>query len=199
MWFYLFRKSFFFLKRRFLKRRSCRHRRGPFLRLPPPPRQHLPSTGSARVAVGLALGEDFRTTCLLPFSSSSSPLPNNNNNNSADRILLVDSDTLPTPDEIIDGHDTSFPVDEKAKSKKKKKKKKPFFIEATYSVDAQGNATGEAAKKADEDEKYVVETLEEEEEEIDDEEANKDEDSWLIEREEVSSGGGGGGGGVGGE
>ena len=49
--------------------------------------------------------------------------------------MLVDAEDLPSPDDIIDGRDDSFPK----VVKEEKKRRKPFWFEGTYRTDEAGN------------------------------------------------------------
>lgn len=49
--------------------------------------------------------------------------------------MLVDVETLPSPDDIIDGRDDSFPKVEK----EEKKRRKPFWFQGTFRLDEDGN------------------------------------------------------------
>ena len=49
--------------------------------------------------------------------------------------MLVDAGDVPSPDDIIDGRDQSFPK----VVKEEKKRRKPFWFEGTYRIDEDGN------------------------------------------------------------
>ena len=49
--------------------------------------------------------------------------------------MLVDVESLPSPDDIIDGRDDSFPA---APEPEEKKRRKPFWFEGTYLIDEEG-------------------------------------------------------------
>ena len=129
----------------------------------------------------------LRVSALSFFFSTPSETPNKKKRNSANGIMLVDADDLPSPDDIIDGRDESFPKP----VKEEKKRRKPFWFEGTYRTDEAGNEVerirdGRWEEDFDEgDAKNAKKKGREEEEE---EESDGEKPAWLIPEEE--SGGG---------
>jgi hypothetical protein len=108
--------------------------------------------------------------------------------------MLVDAADLPSPDDIIDGRDTSFPK----VVKEEKKRRKPFWFEGTYRTDEAGNEVerirdgrweedfdegGEAKKN-----KKKGGGKGGEEGDSDDEEEEAEKPAWLIPEEETGGG-----------
>jgi len=107
--------------------------------------------------------------------------------------MLVDAADLPSPDDIIDGRDTSFPK----VVKEEKKRRKPFWFEGTYRTDEAGNEVerirdgrweedfdeGEAKKNKKKNNKGGDQGDSSDE---DEEEAEKP--AWLIPEEETGGG-----------
>ena len=94
--------------------------------------------------------------------------------------MLVDAGDVPSPDDIIDGRDQSFPK----VVKEEKKRRKPFWFEGTYRIDEDGNEV-ERIRDGRWEEDFEERKGDEEEEE---EETEKP--AWLTEAPEEPSGGG---------
>ncbi len=96
--------------------------------------------------------------------------------------MLVDAGDVPSPDDIIDGRDSSFPP----VVKEEKKRRKPFWFEGTYRTDEQGNEVerirdGRWEEDFDDEKKGGDGGDESDEEE-------KEKPAWLIEAPEEPSG-----------
>ena len=90
--------------------------------------------------------------------------------------MLVDAGDVPSPDDIIDGRDQSFPK----VVKEEKKRRKPFWFEGTYRIDEDGNEV-ERIRDGRWEEDFGPEEDEDEEEE--------EKPAWLTEAPEESGGG----------
>ena len=108
--------------------------------------------------------------------------------------MLVDAADLPSPDDIIDGRDTSFPK----VVKEEKKRRKPFWFEGTYRTDEAGNEVerirdGRWEEDFDEGDgkskKNKGGAGGGREGESDDEEEEGEKPAWLIPEEEETGGG----------
>ena len=90
--------------------------------------------------------------------------------------MLVDAGDVPSPDDIIDGRDQSFPK----VVKEEKKRRKPFWFEGTYRIDEDGTEV-ERIRDGRWEEDFGPEEDEDEEEE--------EKPAWLTEAPEESGGG----------
>lgn len=112
--------------------------------------------------------------------------------------MLVDGESLPSPDDIIDGRDDSIPK----VVKEEKKRRKPFWFQGTFRLDEDGNEVERIRDERWEDDFGDGEGSEEEkkekkngeEDDLDDmdlvakREAEKS--SWLSETSPEAQGGG---------
>ena len=90
--------------------------------------------------------------------------------------MLVDAGDVPSPDDIIDGRDQSFPK----VVKEEKKRRKPFWFEGTYRTDEDGNEVERIR-----DGRWEEDLPDDKEE--DEEEEEEEKPAWLTEAPEESS------------